>query len=71
MIKGRIKNRTIWEVTRSESEQMTSIDRSRKHEFTGMGGKYAPSLLARPWQETVQPPESPKPPTKKPGLRWK
>jgi ubiquinone/menaquinone biosynthesis C-methylase UbiE len=40
MIKGRIKNLTRWEVTHSESEQMTSIDRSRKHEFTGMGELY-------------------------------
>jgi SAM-dependent methyltransferase len=40
MIKGRIRNLTIWEVSHSESEQMTSIDRSRKHEFTGMGELY-------------------------------
>ena len=40
MIKGRIKNLTIWGVAHSESDQMTSIDRSRKHEFTAMGELY-------------------------------
>ena len=50
----------IWNIRRdADSPERAAID--------ALYGKYAPSLLTRPWQEPVQPPEPRKSPTTKPG----